>query len=357
MRKIKPIIKILSFSLIFSILLFVLSYIAKPEGYNLEHIQGFYAEKENSMDVVYIGGSATFVYYAPLKSWDDHGIVSFDYATDTIQAELYKTMIKEVLKTQKPKLIIIDARAFQYRDKDNLGAQPPGEVSYRNYLTGMRLSQNKIDFINQNVGVRIDDNDKLSYYFDLIKYHDNIVSCGSTNIKMMLGTYKEPYNGFFFFPQVKKIKQYDFKTEEEKAVSKDTEAILIDLLDYMDSTDIDYLFTVSPYAEKKEHKMTFNYVQKIIEERGYKFIDCNEYTEQMDLDYSTNFYNENHVNIFGAEKYTDFLNQYILKNYSIPNRKDDANYSFMNTYLSDWNNEVEKTKAEINKLIEDEDNE
>ena len=300
--------------------------------------------------------SACFVYYAPLKSWVDHGIVSYDYAADTIQAELYKPMIEEILKTQNPKLIVIDARAFQYRDKANLDAQPPGEVPYRNTLTGMRLSQNKVDFISRSVGTYIED-EKLSYYFDIIKYHDNIVHFNSNNIKMMLGRYKDPYNGFYFVPKVETIDQYDYGTDEKKAVSQDTESILYDLLDYMDSTGIDYLFTVSPYAEKIEHKMTFNHVQDIIEKRGYRFIDCNEYTSQMAIDYLTDFYNENHVNIFGAEKYTDFLNQYILKNYSIPDRSDDVSYSFMNTYLADWNNTVKNTKADIQKIIEEKQNE
>lgn len=356
MRKLKPIIKIISFSLIFSVLLYVLSYLAKPDTYNLQNIQGFYSEKNNSIDIVHIGGSATFVYHAPLQSWDDYGIISYNFAADTIQPELYKTSIKEILKTQNPKLIVIDARAFQYRDKDNIDAQPPGEVPYRNTLTGMRLSQNKIDFINQNVGTHIE-GEKLSYYFDLIKYHDNIVNFSSNNIKMMLGKYKSPYNGFYFVPKVENIEQYNFMTDKKKAVSKETEAILYDLLDYMDSTGIEYLFTVTPYAEKKEHKMTFNYIQEIIENRGYKFIDCNEYTSQMKLDYSTDLYNESHVNIFGAEKYTDFINQYIIKNYSIPNRKDDKNYAFMNDYLDDWNNDVRNIKTEIIKLIEGKNNE
>ena len=47
MRKIKPLIKIISFSLILSVMLYVLSYMAKPDGYNLEHIEGFYSERDN----------------------------------------------------------------------------------------------------------------------------------------------------------------------------------------------------------------------------------------------------------------------------------------------------------------------
>ena len=103
--------------------------------------------------------------------------------------------------------------------------------------------------------------------------------------------------------------------------------------------------------------MTFNYLQGIVEKRGYRFVDCNEYVSQMGLDYVTDFFNENHVNIFGAEKYTDFLNQFILKNYTIPNRKNDENYSFMNTYLADWDNAVKNTKADIQKIIEENENE
>ena len=352
MKKIKPILKIVSFSLILAAMLYVLSFLAKPDSYNLEHIAGFYSEKPESIDLVYIGGSAAFVYYEPLKSWQDHGIVSYDYAADSIQAELYPTMIREVLKTQSPKLIVIDARAFQYRDEDNMDAKPPEEVHYRNTLTGMRLSKNKIDFIDQYVGDVLGDK-KLSYYLDIIKYHDNIVCFNGNSIKVLMGTYKDPYNGFYFCPKVKEVEQYDFRTEEKKALSEETEKILTELLDEMDSTGVEYLFTVSPYSEKKEHKMTFNTVQEIVEKRGYRFIDCNEYAEEMGLDYSTDLYNEDHVNVFGAEKYTDFLNQYILQNFSIPDRRGDASYSFMNDYLDDWKRDELETKAAITKQIEE----
>ena len=264
MKRIKPVMKIVVFSLLLLLLFYGLSYLAKPyNSYNLQHIAGLYSQKEDVLDVVYIGGSAAFVYYAPLQAWENYGIVAYDYATDTVQAELYVTMIKEVLKTQSPKLIILDARAFQYRDKENANAQPPGEVPYRNALTGMRLSRNKIAFINQYVGTQIE-GEKITYYFDLIKYHKNIATCSTANIDLMRGTYRDPYNGFYFNPRIKPIIKYGFMTSEKRPVSDETERVLIDLLDYLDSTEAEYLFVVSPYAEKKEHRATFNYVREII---------------------------------------------------------------------------------------------
>ena len=353
MKKIKQIIKILSFSLILGILLFVLSCMAKPvlsTGSDHYNIGGLYCEKENSLDVVYVGGSAVCDYYAPLQAWEKYGIVSYDYAANTVQLELYQTMIKELLKTQKPELIILDARALQYRDKDNVDAQPPSEVSYRNTLTEMKLSRNKMDFINTYVE-KVTGESKASFYFDLIKFHDNLTKPRSGYLEIMFGKYKNPYNGFRLVPSYTLIGQRDFSTSVKKPVSGETEAILNDLLDYMDETGIDYLFTVSPYAEKKEHKMTFNYVQEIIENRGYRFIDCNEYVDQMELDFETDLYDNNHVNIYGAEKYTDFLSQYILTNYESPNRKEDPDYVFMNTYLDEWHLDVKSTKAIIDQII------
>lgn len=357
MSKIKPVIRIVAFALVFCVMLYVLSYLAKPDGPDLENIQGFYSEKDNTVDMVYIGGSAAFVYYAPLRAWDKRGIVSYNYAADTIQPELYKTMIKEVLKTQKPKLIVLDARAFQYRDKDNADAQPPGEVSYRNVLTGMRFSANKVDFINNYVEKQLNDK-KLSYYFDIVKYHDNIVNCNGNNLKMLMGRYVSPYNGFYFVPKVEKIKKHDFTTTEKKPLASDTQAIFDDLIEYLKSTAVNCLFVVSPYAEKKEHKMTFNYVSEKVESSGYKFVDFNEYTDQMGLDFNTDLYNENHVNIYGAEKYTDFFVNYLDENnYSLPDKSNDSNCSYMNDRMETWSKESDAAKATINKIIEERKNE
>ena len=349
--KLKPIIRIIAFVCILAIMTVFISYMVKPDSYNLQNIEGLYGEKENSFDVIYIGGSAAFVYYAPPRAWENYGIVSYDYAADTIQIESYKYMITEVLKTQDPKLIILDARAFQYRDKDNIDAQPPGEVPYRNVLTGMRLSKNKIDFIYNNIKYT-SDSDKLPYIFDILKYH-NSNNFKLDNIKMLFKKYKHPYNGFLLNPSHKRLEKPYFMTDEIGKLSKETNDIFEDLLDFLDSTKRDYLFVVSTYEEKPEHKQIFNYVQSVIENRGYRFIDTNEYIDDMNVDYSTDFYHEGHMNIYGAEKYTDFISKYIIENYNIPDRRNDSNYEYMNDYLDQWHNEVNNTKSEIDKIIEE----
>ncbi|MBO4419623.1 MAG: hypothetical protein J5789_07355 [Oscillospiraceae bacterium] len=355
MEKFKPFLRIIVFALVFVLVFVCLSYLAKPIFTDIKIINGFYGEQEDSLDVVYIGGSAAFVYYAPLTAWDEYGIASYVYGANTIQPELYKTLIREVLKTQHPQLIILDARAFQYRDKDSENAQPPAEVPYRNTLNGLRLSMNKIQFIRDNVGTQIDDK-KLSYYLDILKYHQNIPDFKEENIQMLLGSYQHPYSGFHFVRKQAPIEQYDFSTTEKTPVSGDTEAILEDLLSYLDSTGVDCLFVVSPYAEKESHKKVFNYISALIQGRGYGFLDFNEYTDEIGLNYAWDFYNEDHVTVFGAEKYTRYLAAFLQNRYDIPNRRNDPNYAFLNDRLPGWDHELLETKDAIIKIVEEQAN-
>lgn len=356
-NSVKPIIRILCFAIVFAIVFVSLTYMSKPGDFrNSGRIYGMYSEDENTLDVVNIGGSASFVYYSPMDAWENYGIVSYDYAAAGVQAELYKHMIEEVEKTQSPQLYIIDARAFQYRDEENDDSAPPSEFTYRTTLDGMRLSKNKIDFIDNNVGVYIDDTDKVSYYLDLIKYHGHGFP-NAQKLKILLGIYEDKYNGFYLEAKHEKLEREIFETEEMREVSADTNAILVDLLEYLQEKDINALFVVSPYLEKEQHKETFNYVESVVSDYGYNFLDANDYIDEMNIDYSTDFYDPKHVNYYGAVKYTDFLSQYIIDTYSVPDRSKDPAYEFMNEHLDQWHKDTAAATEKLEKILEEDNNE
>lgn len=342
------VIKIFIFLVIFALLYLFLTVLKKPNSVDLENITGFYAEKKNSLDVVYIGGSACFVYYEPLRAFEKYGIASYDFAANTIQAELYKYMIEEIYTKQKPKLIIIDARAYQYRDKD----QPPTSVAYRNVLTGMHMGLNRYKFIEENVPKYLKDSTG-SYHFDLKMYHENMeIPSIKRAINILLDKNVNELKGFYFIPQALKMKELERKTSEELPVSDETTKILIDLLEYLKTKDTEVLFVVSPYIETKTEKANFNYVERIIKEHGYDFIDANDFDEEIGVDYNTDFYNYNHMNIFGSDKYTDFLANYIIEHYELPNRKNDQEYNDWHQLLPNFHEMEKNTKDLINDIIE-----
>ena len=94
--------------------------------------------------------------------------------------------------------------------------------------------------------------------------------------------------------------------------------------------DKEFLFIICPYEITKEHQMLYNTIQDAIEERGFVFLNANDYYEEIGLDFTSDFYNNWHVNTFGASKYTVFLGGYICDHYNLPDHRSDPEYSSWN---------------------------
>ena len=110
--------------------------------YDRISVVGIKEEKENSLDVIYIGGSATFVYWEPLHAYSDCGFTSYDLATNTIQAESILAYVKYAQQYQNPDLYVIGVRAFQYYDE--IGS----EVGLRVTSDALDMGRNRFELIN-----------------------------------------------------------------------------------------------------------------------------------------------------------------------------------------------------------------
>lgn len=338
--------------IIFHVFLWV-TYLFRPADYNRTNMVGL--EQEN-VDMVYVGGSAAFVYWEPLKAWKDCGYTSYSYATDTIQAENIKAYIEEARKSQNPDLFVIGVRAFQYYSDEQ------EEAGLRNGTNGMDMTSVsryrllKDYFANRNL---TEDTDILSYYLDIAKYHTNTANLSSSEAWGLInnnGT--SPYKGWKWMDSYAYLDEpVNFETDERAELPENDQNTLIELLEYCQSEKINALFVVCPYWITQEEQAKYNTIGDIITEYGFQYLNANEYYDEMKLDWSTDFYNKNHVNLFGAAKYTDFLEKYISENYSLTDHRGDSDYaSWDETYkkfaedekthaniVSNLKNDVEKT--------------
>lgn len=300
-----------------------ITYLFREVGYNRNHIVGI--ENEN-VDMVYVGGSAAFVYWEPLKAWNDCGFTSYSYATNTVQAENIKAYIKEVQKTQNPGLYVVGLRAFQYY------SDQPAPVGLRNGTDSMDLTscaryELLLDyFSNRTVP---GDEDILSYYIDIIKYHTNTQNLGSIGAWSFIDNNGvAPSKGWEWISSYAYLEEAQgFETDERAELLENGEKILIDLLDYCKEEELNVLFVVCPYYLTVNDQKKYNTIGDIIESYGFNYLNTNEYYDEMGIDFTTDFYNKNHVNLFGAEKYTKFLEDYIMDNYNMPDHRGDNNYS------------------------------
>ena len=142
---------------------FGVTYFFRNTDDDRRHIAGLRQEK---VDMVYVGGSAAFVYWQPLKAWNECGYTSYNYATNSIPAESIKAYIEEARKLQNPELFVVGIRAFQYYSDE------PAEQGVRNGTDSMDMtSLSRYKILNEYFRNREipEDTDVLSYYLDIAK--------------------------------------------------------------------------------------------------------------------------------------------------------------------------------------------
>ncbi len=334
----------------------------KARSYDRDNIVGLYAEKKNSLDMIYVGGSACYVYWEALRAWENYGYTSYNFAANTLTPQSIKYCIQEALKTQSPKLWVIDLRPFQYGNEKKKNGEVLNmydEVAIRNVTDNLKHSTLRKELIDISVPAG---QGKMEYYFPFLKHHSIAINnllrdcfhvfTGELNFDdLVFFGFQNKKNTLKGFAFINKTKAMDFTDYSHITETKPLQGVIneyfIDLLDYCKSVSIKPLFVVHSYCQKEEHKQKFNYMKQVIESYGFDFLNTNDYYQEVGLDYSFDLYNENHVNVFGAEKYTDFLSAYIKDRYEMPNHRGDPDYAEWDTCLNEFNARTAQAKREI----------
>ena len=113
------------------------------------------------------------------------------------------------------------------------------------------------------------------------------------------------------------------------------------------------LFLVSSYQEKADERSQFNYLANLIQANGFDYINLNNYNAQMGMDAQNDYFDNAHLNTFGAEKYTKFVANYVTTNYNLADHRGDAMYEDWEKGTEQWSVLLAQMKEEINNLPDD----
>lgn len=310
-------------------------------------VKNFYRLEKNSLDAVFIGASTVFTNYSAPLAWKEFGYTSYSLATNMAPMGIAKSMLIEVRKSQHPKIIVIDINGILYNDE-----QESKEGAMRLWIDNMPNSKNKYDTINELV---LKD-ERLSYYFPLLKYHSNwqnFSDCLKSSVDELINTDKINLSSLGMQGSTNVDPQRNYvdikKYNDLLPMHKLSGEHLKDLLEYCKKENLDnVIFTNMPrYYSKKmlpERKRN-NTAKKIIEEYGYPCIDMDDYVDDIGLDPEKDFYNPNHLNIYGQRKLTLYLGNLLNDKYHLSQQKHDKkimeryNYEFLSyKKVFDWAN-------------------
>lgn len=342
-------IKSIIFIGLFLGMLIPVSYIVRTNGDVKDRFSGFYAEKDNTLDIVMIGSSPVFPYYSAPKLWGETGIAAYPLSSNMQRPVAMKYLVREAEKTQSPQLYIFEMRMFTIEDE---GLRE--NMAYTRGVTdNMKYSWNRVETIQ----AMVPDEDKLSYYIDLFKYHTNWKMFAFPSEWANYRYHKEnPLKGFYVKDEVGPQPAPECGgAEGQVPIPDEQEAYLLDLLEYLQENNEDALFLVSPYGESLEEQQMFNYMAEIVEAYGYPFLNMNNYYDEIGIVFEEDFADYgSHTNAVGAEKCTEFLKTYLLENYSFADKRGQEEYASWNEAYQLWLSDMETARVTIAERIEKE---
>lgn len=339
----KQFIQSIIFIGIFTFLLVSVSYIVRTNGDVKDRFSGFYAEENNTLDIVMIGSSPVFPFYSAPKIWGETGIAVYPLSTNGQRPAAMKYLVEEAEKSQSPSLYIFEVRMFTMGDED----LSENMAFTRGVTDNLKYSWNRIRAIRAMVP---ESEDRLSFYIDIFKYHTNWKMFAFLSEWENWRYHKASrLKGFYIRDDVgPRVKPEAGGMEGKLPISDEQEVILKDLLQYLQEKDFQALFIVSPYGEIMEEQQMFNYMGDIIEEAGYPFVNMNDYYDEIGIIFEEDFADYgSHTNAVGAEKCTAFLENYLLEHYSFDDKRGDRRYTSWDKAYELWQVKLEEARITI----------
>ena len=286
----------------------------KEDGMIDEAASGILSEKDNTIDVIFVGNSVIYTSVIPLKLYENYGISSYVLYSpgQPLEESLYFTY--RASKKQKPKVIVLEASNIFLR--------------------------NDIEFSIRNV---------LSAVYPIFRYHDRW-----KNLKLEDFYSSTNYNnindnkGYGYSLKIKPVEKNDYMTETDKiAKIPRLNRIYISLLnEYCKNNNAKLLLLAAPSMDNWDYEK-HNALKQYSEENNISYIDMN--VENIDIDWNNDTRDEgDHLNYYGAIKATEYLGKYLNDLNILEDHREDDNYKSWNESLERFNKKVEEETKNTN---------
>lgn len=280
-----------------------------------------YETDDNLIDVVFMGSSHCYCGIYPAVLWEDAGIAAFDMSTSGQDRNSTYHMLAELLKTQSPKVVYVDLFELTYDRHDIVSNE------YRNYLA-MKTSKNSIKSVDDYFEGDEYKQTRQNYYFRFPIVH--------TRYKELTKNDFEDYGpgvfgrGAEYLWKVGDAYADDSLNDLRDGVElpENAKAWIDDLISLSEENGFTLEFIVIPFGRDSEKQKIINAGIAYANSKGIRCNDFNKDVDRIGLNYETDFIDNTHLNAYGAEKFTRYIEQTLLCDYNLKDFRGDDRYAF-----------------------------
>lgn len=298
-----------------------------------------YYKEEYDHDVLFIGDCEVYENYVPAVLWENYGINS--YIRGSAQQLIWQSyyLLEDSLRYEKPDVVIFNVLSMKYNE-------PQHEAYNRMTLDGMRWSMSKVNSVKASM---TGDEQFMEYVFPILRYHTRITELTGEDVTYLFSRPSVSFNGYYMrvdtkaaenVPTGKKLGDYNFGENAYKYLDMMTELC--------EKEGIQLILIKAPSLYPYWYDEWEVQMEDYAEAHGLMYINFLELQEECELDFSRDTYDGGlHLNLWGAQKVTDYLGEVLSTECGLENRSGEEHLS------SVWDGKLKEYYAEIDRQKEE----
>ena len=281
-------------------------------GMTNEVANGILGERENSIDVVFIGDSEAYSSFSPLQMWEENGFTSYVCATSQQQLPYGNTLLHRATQNQRPRVVVIETNSV-----------------YAPFSADEAILRT------------------LQDAFPVLEFHDRWKTLTSGDFSAdATSTYSHDMKGFYLCKDVSAADAtgYMAPSDDAQEIPLINKLYLRQMVDYCRKIGAEPLLVSTP-STVCWNTARHNGMAAFAHELGVSYLDLNTGPTKVDINWSAETRDAgDHLNLSGAQKVSNYLGAYLSRSYDLPGHRNDEAFSAWNESLARYKGQVQGTE-------------
>ena len=324
------------------------AYVLIPKHeYGVCSMMNYYRQPEDSVDVLVVGTSIAYAGINTNVLWEEYGIAAYDLGSAEQPYWITYYTLREALKTQKPRLILLDAKAAiytaDYSKRGRIVLSTFGILSWDNRVGAIKSS--------------LEDQSKLTDYLLMLPViHTEYKRVGLNNFTLPPDNEGRgvTWKGYMEEDNVEQHSRPSLVWNNVKrAINAREEEYVRKIFELANEAQIPMMLIAMPNPDYNNDHMYFNYLWSVAEEYGIGGINYNDPDMRYGLRYSSDFADWQHLNVKGSITFSRQLGKDLKERYDLPDHRGDPKYASYDECARIWYEQYptfESADAEKNPL-------
>ena len=248
-------------------------------------------EDKDSLDLLFFGSSVVYCDVAPAWIWEESGLRSWVMAGPEQTMPLTYYYIREALKTQRPRLILLEVTGLLFREYEN--------YSKANVST-MPLSLNRL----AATLTAVEREERKGLLFPMFNYHYRWTEIKGEELSRRLRRETDPLAGYTplgrAIPQERRINE---DRDPDPEVYEKNLRYLARIRNFCRKKGVELQLYLSPSAAELPPELRER-ISGDLAALEIPYMDLSELAPEIGIDYGLDWYDPLHFNLSGAEKFS-----------------------------------------------------